>query len=171
MTLIVELGYGTIGAEAYSSVAETDAFWTSRGGNARWTAATVPQKEVALRLVADFLDTQGLAGSDPYVDGQGLAFPFDGDMPTLAAVQRLKRTSMTLAPIALDGPFLGRAPSEPTVLSRTEKIGDLSESTTWADSSGSGTLDWNGTEVGWVSDVVASLTGRSGIVLGTRSRA
>jgi hypothetical protein len=53
MALIVEDGTGLPNAEVYASVAEADAYLTSRGYN--WSTMTEAEKEQALRRAADYL--------------------------------------------------------------------------------------------------------------------
>lgn len=62
MALIVEDGTGMSTAEAYASVAAADAYWAARGAPAAWTSSTTDQKEVALRLATDYLDSIAARG-------------------------------------------------------------------------------------------------------------
>lgn len=168
MALIVETGAGVQGAEAYASVAFVDAFWAARGGSVPWAGATEGEKEAALRLVTDWLDIHYLSGNEPYVYGQGLAFPFEFDENPLTKVPALQKASALLAPLALDGPLVGIQADEPQVVQRTEKIGDLSESTTYANQGG-GTLTINGTDVSYVDRLLSGLSFGGGVVVGRRS--
>lgn len=54
MALVVEDGTGLPDAEAYISVADTDAYFSARG-NTAWAALSTDQKEQALRLGADYM--------------------------------------------------------------------------------------------------------------------
>lgn len=170
MALTVETGYGLTGADSYAAVADADTYWTARGGNAKWTAATPAQKETALRFASEFVDREAFGGNTPYVDGQGLAFPFEGDGPTLSQIALVRRAVIVLAVVALDGPPSIAAPDAPAILSKTEKIGDLSESTTWAEPVPTGRL-WNGMDVSWVIASLQPLSSSGGIVIGHWSRA
>jgi hypothetical protein len=95
MALIVEDGSGKSDAESYLSVADADTYFTNRGGNATWTAASTANKEAALRIATQYLDaaysgrwrgihklgTQRLAWPRAYVeDDDGYAIDSD-DLP------------------------------------------------------------------------------------------
>ena len=165
MALVVETGLGLLGADSYASVERTDAFWAARGGNVKWAGAQPEQKEAALRNATDWLDINYLSGSEPYVAGQGLAYPFD-DGYTARSMAAVERATMLLAPLAVDGPLMLTAPAEQAVLSRTEKVGDISESTTYSNPNQPLTL--NGVDVSWLDLLLAQVSSRGGIVIGRR---
>jgi hypothetical protein len=59
MTLVVEDGTGIAGADSYASLAGAAAYWAARpqdANAARWTAATDPNREGALREATAYLD-------------------------------------------------------------------------------------------------------------------
>lgn len=142
MTLIVEDGTSVTGAEAYASVAAIDTYWTNRPHDplsASWIALDDTHKEGAAREASDFVDSkfgQFYRGSR-LSNQQGLLYPrFEarGDdgfelevMPTqlIKAVCELAARASTerLSPDEV---------STGIVQSVTEKVGPLSESTTYA---------------------------------------
>ncbi len=170
MALVVETGFGTIGADSYESVEAIDAFWAARGGNADWDAADAQQKEVAARLASEFLDLNVFAGRPPFVDGQGLAFPCEDVPITLSSLNAVRRATAMLAPIALRGGVTAVTAPEPFITEKREKIADLEEVTKWAEPGGSGALTWNGFDVSWLDALTQAYAG-GGVVLGRRSRA
>ena len=55
MPLVVEDGTGLVGADAYTSVADADAYFLA-SANATWAAATVPAKEVAIVKATRYME-------------------------------------------------------------------------------------------------------------------
>lgn len=55
MPLVVEDGTGLAAANALCEVVYVTDFYTLRGGNAIWTAATAPEKEAGVVLATDYL--------------------------------------------------------------------------------------------------------------------
>ncbi len=58
MALIVEDGSGLIDAESYISVADADTYIQNRTNDASWTGASVGDKEKALRIGTEYLDSK-----------------------------------------------------------------------------------------------------------------
>lgn len=56
-TFIVEDGTGLLNSNSYLSVAEADQYFENHGDPIAWTGSTVPQKEEALRLATQYIDT------------------------------------------------------------------------------------------------------------------
>lgn len=168
MALVVETGLGVLGAEAYASVAATDEYWAKRGGNVSWAGATEGAKEGALRLVSEFLDTYYLGGGEAYVFGQGLAYPYEDPGYSPSNMLAVSRVTMQLAPLGLAGPLVAQAPQEQAVLSRSEKIGDLSESTTYAQPTTQPRIV-RGVDLSFIDAALSGLSRRGGLVIGTRS--
>ena len=56
MTVVVETGAVTAGANSYASVAEATTYLTARAREAAWTAYTTPQKEGYLIEATAYLD-------------------------------------------------------------------------------------------------------------------
>lgn len=170
MALVVENGTGIIGAESYASVAETDAWYAGRPGAdaTSWAAASEPQKEGALREASLYLDVHFLSGRSPYVDGQGLGWPFDDWEYSLATLQTLKRATMMIAPLALSSALVSTLPAEAPVTSKTDKVGDLSESRTYAVSEWGAPTVVAGRDLSFLGRMLAFLGG-SGIVVGQRA--
>lgn len=171
MALTVETGAGITAADSYASLAEVDAFQAARS-NASWAAATVTEREVAIRRATDYLDTYHVSGT-PLKAAQGLAWPFEEsdetDIITREKAALVKATAM-LAPIALTaGDLVARAPDTAQVISSTDKVGDLSESRTYVDRSHSVTM-LNGVDVSFLSRVLSGLSSSGGLVIGSRSR-
>lgn len=165
MPLVVETGFGIIGAESYASVAEADAYWGQRGGNPAWAAASQEAKEGALRLASEHIDMFHLSGRPAFVDGQGLAFPFEDEPITLSTITAVKRATIKLAPIALGGPLHGDA-EEPVVLQATDKLGDISESRTYAAPDRSRHMV-RGQDISFLGQMLSGLRG-GGLVIGRR---
>jgi len=57
MALVVEDGTGLAAAEAYISEADADAYFAIRAIPAAWTAASSAEKEAALRMATEFMDS------------------------------------------------------------------------------------------------------------------
>ena len=78
MALIVEDGSVVAGAESYASVSYADTYWSNRSTSpyaATWAAATTAQKESALRMATQYIDTTYYwDGYSAYSD-QELAWP------------------------------------------------------------------------------------------------
>lgn len=166
--LTVEDGTGVTGADAYASLATVDAFQAARG-NSVWAAAADVDREIAIRRAADYLDLWHIAGA-ALVVGQGLAFPFedteyaDRDLPILV------KATCLLSPIALQaGDLTVRAPDTAQVLSSTDKVGDLSESRTYANNSDSVTL-LGGYDVSFLGRLLSGFSSSGGLVIGERLR-
>lgn len=168
MALTVEDGTGVAAADSYESLAAVNAFHAARG-NVQWAQALDWEKEQALRRAADYLDVWHVRG-DRLLPTQGLAWPFADSENIDEELRQLRRAVALLAPIALGGDLVARAPDDPQVLSATDKVGDLSESRTYADMSDSVTM-LAGIDVSFLSRVLPSFTGAGGgIVLGSRVR-
>lgn len=169
MALVVETGTGVIGADSYASLAEADAFWAGRTSPdaVAWNAAAPADKEGALREATLYVDLSHLQGYEPRVDGQGLAWPYDGTDFSLSSYNTLKRAVMLIAPIALTGPMVGAAPAEPAVIQKMDKVGDLVESRTYKAPSGDGPIVVGGRDLTFLSALLSSLRGSS-LVIGRR---
>lgn len=168
MALTVEDGTGVASADSYEARATADAFHSARG-NAVWAAATTDERDQALRRATDYLDVWHVRGSR-LLPTQGLNFPFEDTEDAAGDLRQLRRAATLLAPIALSGDLVSRAPDAPQVLSSTDKLGDLSESRTYSDQSDSVTM-LAGVDVSFLSHLLPSFTrGSGGIVLGSRSR-
>lgn len=143
---------GSASAESYFSIADADAYFLARGVTA-WTGATAA-KEAAARLGTSYLDnvyrgrwvgltateTQALAW--PRVDGSRVPggftcslYSIDGwEIASDTVPAQVQRAAMEAALLALGGTSL-----EPTlerggqIKSKTETVGPITESTTWAD--------------------------------------
>lgn len=168
MALVVETGTGVTGADSYASLAAVDSFQSARG-NAAWAAASLSEREVAIRRATDYLDLYHVSGT-PLSATQGLAWPFE-------EVDDLDRQSMTLvravsmlAPIALQsGDLVARAPDSAQVVSSTDRVGDLSESRTYVDRSDSVTM-LGGFDVSFLNRLLTGFSSTGGLVIGERSR-
>lgn len=80
MALVVEDGTGKLDANAYISVAAADAYFEARG-NAKWAAATDPQKEAAIIDATAYIDLRWagkIQGRGPVQPDQALMFPVIG---------------------------------------------------------------------------------------------
>lgn len=77
MPLIVEDGTGRANADAYVSVAEADAYFTSR--NTAWAAFSNDGREAAIRFATSWIDDTyiGLWKGSRVVETQALAWPRD----------------------------------------------------------------------------------------------
>lgn len=167
MALVVETGYGVVDADSYATVAEADAYWGARV-NADWAAAVGADKEAALRMASEYLDLNHLGGKAPLVDGQGLAWPYLDEELSLSTLQLVRRATVMVAPLALTGPLVALAPAEQQVVSFTDKIGDISESKTYAQPINAPTVV-NGRDLSFLDRMLAGLRG-GGLVFGHRLR-
>lgn len=77
MPLIVEDGTGLATADSYLSEAAADAYFSDHGSPAKWTAATAPDKDAALRYAATYLNAYVWVGS-VFNRIQALAWPRNG---------------------------------------------------------------------------------------------
>lgn len=166
--LLVETGYGTIGAESYATVAEAVAYWTGRPGPdaAAFLAAEEAEQEGALRGASEYLDLWHLRGMSPLVDGQGLSYPFEDRAVSLGDINLVRRATIMIAPLALAGPLVGTAPSTPMVISSSSRVGDISESTTYAQPT-SLPVVVAGRDLSFLVPMLSGLRG-GGIVIGHR---
>jgi len=170
VTLVVETGYGVVGAESYASVNDADAWWAGRTGPdaAAWLAATGPQKETALREASTFIDINYMSNSSlPYVDGQGLLWPYEETDYTLAALQTLRRAVIMIAPLALETPLIAQTPASAAVVSESVKVGDLSESKTYATSEATAPTVVAGRDLSFLGRMLVGF-GSGGVVIGRR---
>lgn len=169
MALTVEDGTGVAGADSYETLAAVDAFQAARG-NLVWAAVTTAAtRETAIRRAADYLDVWHVSG-EPLNSLQGLAFPFLDDDETSTKLKKIRRAVSMLAPIALSGDLVARAPDTAQVISSTDTLGDLSESRTYVDRSNSVTL-LNGIDVSFLGKILQGFAAAGGLVIGTRFRA
>lgn len=167
MALVVETGLGVTGADSYAAVAEADQYWADRGGAADWGTATEQAKEAALRLASEYIDIHYLAAwGEPLLATQGLAHPTTTSPAT--ALNTVKRATIMLAPLALGGPLVALAPADGPLVSYTDKVGEISESRTYAQPT-SGPTVVNGRDVTFLDRMLASLSG-GGLVVGHRYR-
>lgn len=167
MALVVETGYGLTGADSYASVEEADAYWARMGGNATWDAATVPQKEVALRRASEFIDINWLAGLTPLNVGQGLYWP--SDTWEEAHLYLLRRATVQVAPHAVAGPLVEADAVAPLVTQETNKVGEISESRQYANPEPA--VSARGMDFSYLGAILAPLTGTGGMVIARRQRA
>ena len=58
MALVVEDGTGIVGAESYQSVANADIYIQNRTNDSSWASASLEDKERALRIATEYLDTR-----------------------------------------------------------------------------------------------------------------
>jgi len=58
MAIIVEDGTGLANADSYLSVADTDTYHTAHSASTTWSGASTANKEKALRLATQYLDTK-----------------------------------------------------------------------------------------------------------------
>lgn len=131
MSFVVEDGTSKTDANSYASVSFADAYFEDRG-NAAWAAAASDDaKEQALVRATDYLETRFRFIGDKFDEEQALHFPVDeGEIPV-----NLKKATCEYALRALSAPL---APDPTTderglqVTSKTEKVGPLEESTTYA---------------------------------------
>jgi hypothetical protein len=78
MAIVVEDGTGKDNAESYASVADADAYHSSRG-NAAWAALSTPVKEENLRKATDYLAAYDAVWKGSRVSSsQALAWPRRG---------------------------------------------------------------------------------------------
>lgn len=147
MSLTVETGSGVAGAEAYASEAACTAYWANRPHStlaAAWAAATVPQREGALREASAFLDAihgANYRGSRAgYIQGlewprsnamDDDAFPLPGLPPQLVAA------CCELAARAVTAPLVADAEVDGQIKRQRTKVGQLEEETEFVDSGAS----------------------------------
>lgn len=169
MALVVETGLGSLTADSYASVATADAYWAARPGPdaTAWAAAQLADKEGALRSATEYLDREHLGGRTPMIDGQGLAWPYGDDFEvTISLLRLVERATVMIAPLALSGPLLAQAAAEPLVVQRTDKVGEISESRTFARPVFDSTVV-AGRDLTFLSRMLAPL-GTGGLVIGHR---
>lgn len=166
MALLVENGSGLVGADSYASVEDTDAWWAGRSGAdaLAWAGANLASKEAALRDATVFLDLRYLAGGSPLRDGQGLAWPPEDWEYSLSALQTLRRATMMVAPLALTSTLLGGAPEEAPIVSRTDTVGELSESRTYAVSEFGAPTVIAGRDLSFLDRMLSGMVGSSLLV-------
>lgn len=149
MALIVEDGTGVSGADSYPSVAEIDTYWTNRPHSplaAVWLALTTAAKEGCAREGTAFLDANygrdylGIRRSS----SQGLLFPRseaydEADFPLPGRPMALVYAVAELAARAASAPLSEDAPRGGRIKSKTETVGPITESITYADAAPSET--------------------------------
>lgn len=170
MALVVEDGTGVVNADSYASLATVDAFQAARGGTA-WAAASAPNREIAIRRATDYLDLYHISG-EQLSSTQSLSWPFESPLTDSwpRDLSILSKAVCLLAPIALQaGDLVARVPDEAQVLSKTDRVGDLSESRTYADVTDSVTL-LGGYDVSFISALLRGFGTRGGLVIGERLR-
>lgn len=153
---VVEDGTGLSTANSYCSVATANAYHTSYGSPATWTAATTAQKEEALRIATQALDLryglrwsgyrqtaeQGLDWPRDYAYDQGGRAIGDDDIPT-----RLAHATAYAALLHLNGTTLVPESVEiGEVSSESKSVGAVSKSVTYSSAKPAYTrlvkLDW-----------------------------
>lgn len=168
MALTVETGIGVAGADSYDSLAAVDAFHAARG-NTAWAAADAAAREAALREATDYLDIWHINGGPRSSSLQGLNFPYEGTDDANMDLIRIRKALALLAPVALSSTVVGGAVETAQVLSATDKVGDISESRTYADNSNSVTV-LGGVDVSFLSQLLNGLGSSGGMVIGHRHR-
>jgi len=138
MALTIESGAGKTDADSYASVSDADAYNTDWRDSASWTGLAQEAKERALRRGTRFVDTFTYKGVRQNQD-QALDWPRDrvglvdgqdilpGTIPT-----RIKRAAMEAAIKDAEGETLFPDHDGGTIESKSQQVGNLSESTTYA---------------------------------------
>jgi hypothetical protein len=137
MAFVAEDGTGLANANSYATVAYADAYFTDRGITA-WTGLNAV-KEGALIRATDYIEGRFSFKWEPFSEDQALHFPVQDcdDEDTAAEMpDKLLKATCEYALRALTGQL---APDPEVddrgyrVVSKTEKVGPLEESTTYAE--------------------------------------
>lgn len=165
MAIVVEDGTGVENAVSYAAVAFIDGYWGS--GNAEWTAANEADKEIAAARTSEFLDINYMTGRAKLKLDQGLQWPGEGDV-IKEHLPTLQKAVAMIAPHALTAPLLGQETSVQRVTQATDKVGEISESRTYADEELNTTI--GGKDFGFLDKMMSIMSQSSGIVAGQRAR-
>lgn len=142
MALVVEDGTGKTDAESYLSEADADAYHAARSANATWAAALAADKEQALRLATQYLDTtyQDCWNALRWSNNQKLDWPRSGlvidgvgynadDIPQ----QLLDATAELALKVVSGGDTLFADMSdEGTLASKSVRVGPITKSVSYA---------------------------------------
>jgi len=140
MAFTVEDGTGVAGANAYTAVADVDAYWLDRA-NSTWAAAETAAKQAAIITATDYIELRFRKRFLGYreFEAQPLSFPrlnlYDNDGELIEGIpDRLKYAVAEYALRALSAALL----PDPTfddrglkVKSKREKVGPIEEETTY----------------------------------------
>jgi hypothetical protein len=144
MAIVVEDGTGKTASETYISEADATAYLTARRTSTQltaWTASSSAEKESALRLAAQYLDTMYKEAwlAWRYSDDQALDWPRVGltiDNVTYDASeipQQLIDATAELAIKVIDGDVLfADMADEGTIQSKTVRVGPITEGVAYA---------------------------------------
>lgn len=143
MALTSEDGTGLQGARSYASLAQIDAYWLARPHaslSGTWTAAPLAQKEGAATEASAYLDaTYGIRWKGlKRTSTQGLHWPRSEAMdeagyPLPDLPRELVDATAELAARALSARLIPDVAEGQVVTSKTEKVGDLEERTTYGE--------------------------------------
>lgn len=136
MAFTVEDGTGLTTATSYLSEADADAYHLDRGNEA-WTDADSGDREAALVLATDYLDTEFRFLGLILTDDQALAWPRSGvadqegrDVPDDAVPVQIERATAELALASLQTSLQPNSSGRSETTAQSKSAGGLSVSTT-----------------------------------------
>ena len=139
MALVVEDGTAKADAEAYISVADADAYFLVRENPTAWTGASTADKEAALRIGAQYMDTKFRWRAQRYTSTQALAWPRVGiyrdgvfiDIQTLPTELGQANAEVAALHLADSSNLFPTTTLPGTLTGKTTKVGPITIKNTW----------------------------------------